>query len=95
MTAAEVMDRVKRTAHTPQAGPNAASGYGVVDPIAALTYDLPPGDEMPVPVAAHAIAMPPGPDRGSGVRNVVLAVVCGCLAVAAVTVLAIRKPGRR
>ena len=46
------MDRIRRTAHTPQKGPNMATGYGVVDPIAALTYQLPPPQPCPLPPPA-------------------------------------------
>ncbi len=45
LTAGQVIELVKRTAHTPGAGPNEATGYGVVDPVAALTYRLPAANQ--------------------------------------------------
>jgi len=42
LTAGQVMDLVERTARTPGAGPNQATGYGIVDPVAALTHQLAP-----------------------------------------------------
>ncbi len=35
------MDRIKRTARTAGAGPDIATGHGMVDPVAALTATLP------------------------------------------------------
>lgn len=94
LSAGEVMDRVKRTAHTPEAGPNLATGYGVVDPIAALTYELPPAADMPDPDAGRPVAGPPPPDPASVLaRNIVLTVL-GLSAVAAVVALAVLKRAR-
>jgi membrane-anchored mycosin MYCP len=38
-------------------------GYGVVDPVAALTYDIPPGDPKPVEHLSTALHVPPAPRR--------------------------------
>ena len=93
MSAAEVMERVKRTAHTPEAGPNAATGYGVIDPIAALTYEVPPADEMPAPFAGRAIAGPPEQAPGGRrARNIVLVVLAACVALAALAVVVVKSP---
>jgi membrane-anchored mycosin MYCP len=94
MSAREVIERIKRTAQTPAAGPNAATGYGVVDPIAALTHDVPPTAAVPAPFAGHAIAGParrsPGSTRG---RNIVLTVVGVCAALAAMAIVVVRNAG--
>lgn len=92
MSAGEVMDRVKRTAHNPEYGPNAATGYGVVDPVAALTYELPPAAAMPDPDVGTVIAGPPvesPEDRRA--RNIVLGVFGVCIAGAAVAIAMLRK----
>ena len=82
------MERIKRTAQTPEPGPNAATGYGVIDPIAALTYDVPPAAKMPVPLAGHAISGPPERDPGSArARDIVLVVLGACVALAAVAIV--------
>ena len=47
LSAGQVMDLVKRTARTPGDGPNPATGYGVVDPVAALTHQLTPAESNP------------------------------------------------
>ena len=62
MSASEVMQRIKQTAQTPETGPNAETGYGVIDPVAALTYDLPRLSEGPAPLAGHRLA---GHHRGT------------------------------
>lgn len=92
LSAGEVMDRIKRTAHTPEAGPNLATGYGVVDAVAALTYQLPPAADMPNPDQGHTIAGPPQPDPASVLaRNVVLAVLGLCSAGAAIALAVVKK----
>jgi membrane-anchored mycosin MYCP len=94
LSAGEVMDRIKRTAHTPEAGPNLATGYGVVDPVAALTYQLPPTADMPDPDAGRPIDGPPHPNPASALaRNIVLAVL-GLSAAAAAIALAVVKRAR-
>ncbi len=92
MSAHEVIERIERTAQTPTAGPNAATGYGVVDPIAALTDDLPPAAEMPAPFAGHRITGPKerDPDNSRG-RDIMLIVVGVCAALAAVAVVVARS----
>jgi membrane-anchored mycosin MYCP len=85
LNAGQVMDLIKRTAHTPGAGPNEATGYGVVDPIAALTYRLPPANLARNPDAATRIAGRPRVDPGSQrARIIVLSVTAGALALAGV-----------
>jgi membrane-anchored mycosin MYCP len=94
MSAAEVMERIKRTAQTPETGPNAATGYGVIDPVAALTYDLPPAARMPVPFAGQSISGPGEPSKAdTRTRDFVLIVVGSCVAIAAVAVVVAKSRG--
>lgn len=81
LNAGQVMELIKRTAHTGGAGPNAVTGYGVIDPVAALTYQLPAARKMPDPDGGRAIANPPRPQRDNRVRNIVLAVTGACAAL--------------
>jgi membrane-anchored mycosin MYCP len=91
MSAHEVMERIKRTAQTPAAGPNAATGYGVVDPIAALTHDLPPAADVPAPFAGHGVDGPTQRGPGSSsVRDIVQIVLGVCVALAALGYAAAR-----
>lgn len=91
--AAEVIDRITRTAHGPGTGRDNQIGYGVIDPVAALTADL--SGARPSAVVAAPIAAPapePAPDHSA--RN---AAVAGCLAALAlvIVVLGISLPHRR
>ncbi|WP_442791276.1 type VII secretion-associated serine protease mycosin [Mycobacterium sp. Aquia_216] len=96
MSAAEVVQRIERTARTTGAGPNAATGYGVVDPVAALTYDLPSAAKEPAPFAGHAISFPRQRDPGSHrARDIVLVVLGACVALAAVTIVISNGTARR
>lgn len=96
LSAADVMDRLKRTAHTPAAGPNAATGYGVVDPVAALTHQVPSTVSLPAPLAGHKISGPPPQNPGSRrARNTVLSVLGVCLALAVVAIAVVKSPVRR
>jgi membrane-anchored mycosin MYCP len=94
LSAGQVIDLIKRTAHTGEAGPNAATGYGVVDPVAALTYQLPPSKTMPNPDVGRSIPSPPRRHRNNGVRNIVLAVTGACAALS-LTALAVLAPRRK
>ncbi|MFC9892418.1 type VII secretion-associated serine protease mycosin [Nocardia sp. NPDC127579] len=56
LTAAEVIDRIKRTAQAPDNGRNDKIGSGLIDPMAALTAQLPPkpvtvGSDIPRKIA--------------------------------------------
>jgi membrane-anchored mycosin MYCP len=97
LRAGEVMDLVKRTARTPGSGPNLATGYGVIDPVAALTYQLTPGDGKPPSAAGVPISGLPQADPGNvRARAIVLAVTGISVAVmaAAVALTAARRRTR-
>jgi membrane-anchored mycosin MYCP len=84
LAAGQVMDLIKRTAHTPGEGPNPATGYGVVDPIAALTNQLAPANSGSRSDAGTPISGPPQPDPGNvRARMVVLGVTAASVALMA------------
>ena len=91
LSARQVIDLIKRTARTPGAGPNPATGYGVVDPIAALTYQLTPAESGPRVDAGTPISGPPRPDPGNvraraiifGVTAAIVALMAAAAAIAA------------
>lgn len=103
LNAGQVMELIKRTAHTPDAGPNEATGYGVVDPVAAMTYRLPPPGEMPNRDAGAAIAgrahLDPADRRAQAIPQAIIVSVTGAsVALMAVTwalAIAGRRRGRR
>lgn len=59
LSATAVVHRITATAHNGARDPSNVVGAGSVDPVAALTWQLPAGDQ-PGP-AAKPIAVPPAP----------------------------------
>ncbi|WP_372454841.1 type VII secretion-associated serine protease mycosin [Mycobacterium avium] len=83
LTAHQVINRLLKTARAPARGVDNQVGHGIVDPVAALTYDLPPGEPVgPQHLAAPLVLAPPKIGRdmtpvwvaGAGVGG--LAVLC-------------------
>jgi len=73
LSAHQIINRIVQTAHNPPRGVDNQVGYGVVDPVAALTFDVPPGDRLPPTAHSRIItpaAPPPPPDHRA--RNVAL-----------------------
>lgn len=84
-TARQVMQRITTTAHHPPGGRNALVGHGLIDPLAAVSTDVPvTGLSAPraVPVAA------PQPPREPGRRRGVLEAAAALLAAAALSLAA-------
>ncbi|MHC9297389.1 type VII secretion-associated serine protease mycosin [Mycobacterium sp. LTG2003] len=97
LNAGQVMDLVKRTARTPGDGPNVATGYGVIDPVAALTNQLAPDKNETQPGTGTPIGLPAQPDADNRrARVIVLSVVSACVAlmVAAMVLTAARRRDR-
>ncbi len=66
LTAAQVMNRITATARHPGGGVDNYVGAGVIDPVAALTWDVPAGPPD-VPYRVKQLPPPPyipPPDRG-------------------------------
>ena len=94
MSAGEVMDRIKRTARTAASGPDEIVGYGVVDPLAALTFQLP--ERTSTPDATTATRVPAAiapPDHRA--RNVEAIVLMGCVVLAGVAISVFDMPLRK
>ena len=88
LTPAQIMYRITATARHPGGGVDNYVGAGVIDPVAALTWDVPPGPKT-VPFEVEQIPPPiyiPPPDRGPitivVITGVSLAVALGVLALA-------------
>ena len=56
LSAHQIIRRITETAHNPPRGVDNKVGYGVVDPVAALTFDVPPGDRLPPRASDHVAA---------------------------------------
>ena len=94
LTARQVVNRLVSSAHNAARAPSNLVGAGVVDPVAALTWDIPQGDALPaqMPVVRVAPPAPPPPDNrlprliafGAGIAAIAAAII-------AVTVIGMRR----
>lgn len=60
LSAHQIIDRLTRTARAPARGVDNQIGYGIIDPVAALTWDVPEGSVLPKD-SAKPLTMPPAP----------------------------------
>ena len=60
LSAHQIVNRLIRTARAPGRGVDNQIGYGVVDPVAALTWDVPDGSVLPKE-SGSPLKMPPAP----------------------------------
>ncbi len=94
LSAHQVVNRILQTAHNPPRGVDNQVGYGVVDPVAALTFDVPAGPrEAPQAHTRVITPAPPPPAPDHRARNIALA-FAGAL-VAAVLVASLVARVRR
>jgi membrane-anchored mycosin MYCP len=61
LSAHQVVNRILQTAHNPPRGVDNQVGYGVVDPVAALTFDVPAGPREASQAQTRVITPPPPP----------------------------------
>lgn len=59
LSAHQVVTRLTRTAHPPARGVDNQVGYGVIDPVAALTWDVPDGPALPPERLSTVLELPP------------------------------------
>jgi membrane-anchored mycosin MYCP len=94
LTATQVVRRITATAHNGARAPSNVVGTGIVDPVAALTWQLPASAESPAPPAVKPVAAPPAQAPkdnrprtvaflGTGVLALVVAAVAATAAIAA------------
>jgi membrane-anchored mycosin MYCP len=88
LTPAQIMNRITATSRHPGGGVDNYVGAGVVDPVAALTWDVPPGPKT-IPYKVKQLPPPvyiPPPDRGPitivVITGAALAVILGIGAMA-------------
>jgi membrane-anchored mycosin MYCP len=81
LSAHQVINRILRTAHNPPAGVDDRVGYGMVDPVAALTFSFPAGERTApgaqTRVLTPAPPPPPPDDRAHSFALAFTAVVIG------------------
>jgi membrane-anchored mycosin MYCP len=59
LSAHQIINRLTRTARPPARGVDNQVGYGIVDPVAALTWDVPDGPVSPPQRLSSPLQMPP------------------------------------
>jgi membrane-anchored mycosin MYCP len=85
LSAHQVIRRLTETAHNPAHTVDNQVGYGVVDPVAALTFDVAPGDRKPPEHLTSTLTVPPAPPApDTRARTVALLGGAGAVLVAAV-----------
>ena len=94
LTAHQVITRIQQTAHNPPRGVDNQVGYGVVDPVAALTFDVPPGDRVAPDSATRILTPPPAPPPPDN-RARTIALAFAGIVLAGVTMTAIVARARR
>lgn len=85
LTAYQVINRIMQTAHNPPAGVDNRVGYGLIDPVAALTFNVPAGAPLAPGSQQRVITpAPPPPPPDHRARTVAV----GFLGAIGVAVLA-------
>ncbi|WP_183466544.1 type VII secretion-associated serine protease mycosin [Mycolicibacterium iranicum] len=89
LTARQVVDRLTGTAHSAARSPSNLVGAGGVDPVAALTWNVPApaGDE---PAAVRQVAAPPAPEPTDPLPRIVAFTGVGVLALAVLAAVVLR-----
>ncbi|GAB3030359.1 type VII secretion-associated serine protease mycosin [Mycobacterium bourgelatii] len=100
LTAQEVITRIITTAHAPARGVDNVVGRGLIDPVAALTYEVPIQGRPAATVDAAQLAMPPPPRPPDVKPKYGAAIVMGSVAALIILVGVVvaatgfRRPGR-
>ena len=94
LSAHQVISRILQTSHNPPRGVDNQVGYGVVDPVAALTFDVPAGERQ-APQARTRIVPAPAPPVPPDHRARHLAMAfAGAVAIALALAAAVRRARR-
>ncbi|WP_204079134.1 type VII secretion-associated serine protease mycosin [Mycobacterium riyadhense] len=95
LAATEVVRRITATAQNGARDPSNVVGAGVLDPVAALTWQLPSGNQ-PAPAQAKPVAIPPAPaPKDTTPRNVAFAGAAALTLLVAATAAAVAIVRRR
>ncbi|SOJ52950.1 Mycosin-3 [Mycobacterium simulans] len=95
LAATEVVRRITATAHNGARDPSNVVGAGVLDPVAALTWQLPSGDQ-PATAQAKPVAIPPAPaPKDTTPRNVAFAGAAALTLLVAATAAVVAIVRRR
>lgn len=99
LSAHQVIHRLQATAHPPAAGRDPVVGYGVVDPVAALTWDIAPGALLPPGAVRGPLVLPPPPiqrdPRPGQTAATITAVMAASLVAVAIATTVVRRRRRQ
>lgn len=93
LTSRQVVNRIVSSAHNAARAPSNLVGAGVIDPVAALTWDIPEGETVPANMPVVRVDPPPPPPPDNRLPRMI-ALGAGILAVAA-AVIAVTMIGMR
>jgi membrane-anchored mycosin MYCP len=86
MTARQVATRLITTAHAPARGVDNVVGRGIIDPVAALTYEVPIDGAPAVTVAAAELSLPQPPPAPDSAPKWTSAIAVGVISVVTLAV---------
>lgn len=94
LNAHQVINRILQTSHNPPRGVDNQVGYGVVDPVAALTFDVPAGDRQVRDAQTRIVTPPPAPPPPDHRARTVAMTFAGGVVAAMVIGAAVRRARR-
>ena len=94
LNAHQVINRIRQTSHNPPRGVDNQVGYGVVDPVAALTFDVPAGDQQAPEARTRIVTAPSPPPPPDNRARTFAMTFAGTVAAAAVLAAAVLRARR-
>lgn len=98
LSAHQIINRIVQTAHNPPAGVDNKVGYGLVDPVAALTFNIPPGERFAPDSQSrvlHPAPPPPPADHRARNASMIFLAAIGAAVLAVLVAARIRKAASR
>lgn len=87
LTARQIVNRLVSSAHNAARSPSNVVGAGVIDPVAALTWNIPDGEQVPANMAVVRVE-PPAPPPPDNRLPRLIAFAAGITAIAAAAIVA-------
>lgn len=94
LTSHQIIYRLTATAHNPARTPSNRLGAGIIDPVAALTWQIPPADPLPAHAPTTRIAAPPEPPPDHR-RATLITLAAGTILIAAAVAVQLLVNRRR
>jgi len=94
LSAQQVINRILQTSHNPARGVDNQVGFGVIDPVAALTFNVPSGDRITPGSQTRVLAPPLAPPKPDHRARSVALVFAGAIAAIVLLVALISRVGQ-